>query len=136
MSYDSGNLEHYLYEKPRSNWRGLLPWTLAGGALGGALTLGLEYIGGFARTPLLESVVRAVSGNGDTIAESNYVVLKERGDSPVTSYVGGKIAGAVVGTGIALATDHGLRSIGVDVHSPYLFIIPMLYGSSDLIGGG
>lgn len=137
MRNEYKKLERDLYE-PRLRFKELLPWTGAG-ALGGMLATSFQ-LAGYVRLPVLEGIVRFVSGAGDSVAESIYIGFREipkyfrRAENkggPVVYYVGGKIIGAL----LSWLPDYLMRQFGVDVHSPFLgSIVPVAYAQLDQVG--
>ncbi len=110
----------------------LLKFTVAGfagGLLVGAL---LDYLG-FQRSPIGQWIVRTLSGEGESIFEGIYVILRRfRGStgSMAEAYGWGKFLGMTV----PWIIDWGSRLLGVDVYGVEGFYIPYLYAMSDQIG--
>jgi hypothetical protein len=101
----------------------------AGGLLLGAL---LDYLG-FQRNPIGQWIVRTLSGEGESIFEGIYVILRRfRGSagSMAEAYGWGKFLGMTV----PWIIDWGSRLLGVDVYGVEGFYIPYLYAMSDQIG--
>lgn len=119
-------------EADKEEFGELLKFTAAGFV--GGLFLGalLDYLG-FQRSPIGQWIVRTLSGEGESIFEGIYVLLRRfRGSagSMAEAYGWGKFLGMTV----PWVIDWGSRLIGVDVYGVQGFYIPFFYAMSDQIG--
>lgn len=110
----------------------LLTYTVAGYAGGLVVAAALDWLG-FKRNPIGQSVVRTLSGEGESIFEGIFAIrrrLSGATGSMAEAYGWGKLFGMIV----PWIIDFGSRLAGVDVYGAEGFYIPFFYAMSDQIG--
>lgn len=119
-------------EAGREEFGELLRFTAAGFVGGLLFAALLDYLG-FQRNPVGQWIVRTLSGEGESIFEGIYVILRRfRGSagSMAEAYGWGKF----LGMSVPWIIDWGSRLLGVDVYGVQGFYIPYVYAMSDQIG--
>ena len=119
-------------KEDESEFGELLKYTgagFAGGLIAGAL---LDWLG-FQLSPVGQSIVRTLSGEGESIFEGIYAI-RRRILGATTSMAEAYGWGKFLGMTAPWIIDWGSRILGVDVYEVEGFYIPYFYALSDQIG--